>query len=643
MAYTISDAIFRDKIFFHIPKVDIKDGQNTRYTYFYTDRLLYQFYIHKEAGREKYSIGNRLIYYKDSTLESAQHVFENSYGGEYSQDLTDYNIVKSVVEGDRIVFCINNRGMFSFTRQDVDDRGGTTVLPGTQCPGCGEDKLPDEDCGNEDCEENPNFNPNPEANPPVILDIKDITVYQNTSTQIKFYAYAYNSSIKASYFGYTPNEPHAKLRMSYLGNSTYTAPLLFGSLGEYEARIKVVDGNGLSAISNTFKITVIPPIADPMPAPVVPTVSKSEHIILYDKKSKEFESNGLGVLNNATYCIVEQAENSLYEVELHYPIGSKFDDYLLDTEYIIKCNVDNCSNSQLFRIYDSEYIMQDKKIVVKGRHITYDLKDDFIEGISLLSTTCKVATQTLISNVAGQSYNNFSVTSDIETKKNFSISMTNILEAMIGTEGSILETYGNENTVLTRDNFNFKIENKLEDKGFVIAYRKNMLGFSRKINIEEVVTKIYPYTVLDYGKVFILDEKFITSSNASKYSIEKIKAVEFSNDDITSQADLRSKANNYFAETKADIPKVSYEIDFTLIYDKSSNLSSLERLCIGDTVTINDENINLSLKARVIRISYNALTSKFEKIELGNFRNEYRKQKKQEYQKLVKDVRRIIN
>ena len=131
-------------------------------------------------------------------------------------------------------------------------------------------------------------------------DIKDITVYQNTSFLLQFYAYAYNSNIKASYFGTGSTEPQSKLRMSYIGNSAYTAPLFFSDIGEYNARVKVGDGKGLSAISNTFKITVVPPLVEPKPTPTVPTVSKSNYIILYDKKAKEFESNGLGILKDAT-------------------------------------------------------------------------------------------------------------------------------------------------------------------------------------------------------------------------------------------------------------------------------------------------------------------------------------------------------
>lgn len=480
--------------------------------------------------------------------------------------------------------------------------------------------------------------PNENSMPPVIQqDMADVEAYQHKQFLIQFYAYDVDGYINEFYFSITGGGTWGRFKPTYIGNSVYANIFLFGDLGEYDCKIKVVDNVGLSAESNTFKITVLPPISNPT-SPNPPNVSNSDYIILYDKNSNEFESNGLGILKDCIECKVYNELNGSYEVELYYPVNTKFDDYLLDTEYIIKCNVDNNSNSQLFRIYDSEYIMEDNIIIVRGRHITNDLKDDFVEGVSVMSTSCKNATQAVISCSTGVCKKKFLVSSDIETKKKFSISRSNTLEALIGVEGSIFDVYGSGNTSIFRDNFNLNISNTENDRGVNISYRKNMIGFKRKISTDNVITKIYPYATTDYGKVIRLSEKFIISPNANKYVTEKIKAVEFTGD-ILSEDDLRNVSKDYFEKNQIDIPNINYEVDFALLYKNNADFSSLETVCLGDTVTVNDERIGLSVKAKVVEIIYNPLSKKYEKIELGSFKNEHRMSKKNDYNSIRKIVK----
>ena len=63
---------------------------------------------------------------------------------------------------------------------------------------------------------------------------------------------------------------------------------------------------------------------------------------------------------------------------------------------------------------------------------------------------------------------------------------------------------------------------------------------------------------------------------------------------------------------------------------------------MGDIVTVIDERIGLSVKARVISINYNPIKNRFTKIELGNFKNEYRTSKKLEKQILNQQIRKLI-
>lgn len=509
------------------------------------------------------------------------------------------------------------------------------------CPDCNNPLNPDDGCDTEDCEKNPEFDPDPNKTPPVIRDIKDVTTYQNSNLGLQFYAYSQSSTIKEFYYSLSNGVYYSKIKPNFIGGSAYLQTLYFDKLAEYDCKIKVVDATGLSSESNTFKITVLPPLTPPKPTPIPPNVSNTDYIILYDKNANEFESNGLGILKDCIDCVCDSESNGIYELEMSYPVNTKFDDYLLECEHIIKCNVDNFSNSQLFRIYESNYIMEKNIITVKARHITYDLKGDFLEGISLPPTTCQSATQTLISSAVGNANNIFAVTSNITTTKPFTVAKCNILEALIGVDNSIYDTYGNTNTNIIRDNFTFKIDDTETDRGVVIAYKKNLLGFTRKINIEDVVTKIYPYAVLSYGTVITLKEKFISSSRSNLYVTEKIEPKEFT--DISNTEELREVAEKYFIENEVDIPSINYDINFVSLYLSNKEMAKkFEMLVLNDIVTVQDARIGLSVKAKVIKVKYDVLRKRYIKVELGNFKNEFRKNKKKESINLKKVIREVV-
>ena len=482
-------------------------------------------------------------------------------------------------------------------------------------------------------------------------DIEDITGYANTPIPIIFRAW---DDIGIARFYYclineSETEGTDLIRpinpMKY-GDFTYKFNILKSTEGSYQYKIIAFDTSNQRTDSNIFNVIVEPPITHPSSAPVPPSVSDSEYIILYDKKTKDFTSNGIGILDNDTIeCIVENEENGIYELSLKYLITGKYVDELLDTENIIKCKTDISNNeAQLFRIYDTEYIMEENIVIVKANHISYDLKDSFVESINLVDVTCKQATQTLMSRAVGN--DKFVVDSNVETIANFKHERISALEAIMGIEKSIFDTYGSSKLVISRNNFNYSINKQVDnDKGIIIAYSKNLLGFKRSINTNDIITGIYPYAYSRTGACIKLKEKVLWSENASEYATYKIKPVDFTSDSINDEESLKKACENYFSNG-CNLPKISYDVDFILLYSSNyalrSQFRSLEEVVLGDTVTIQDSKIGINVKARIIKTVYNVLKKRYEKIQLGNFKNEYRISRKNEINNLKKVIRNAI-
>ena len=97
------------------------------------------------------------------------------------------------------------------------------------------------------------------------------------------------------------------------------------------------------------------------------------------------------VLDEVLECLVTEEQNSIFELEMTYSIySSNFSN--LKNNRVLKVKASDELGEQLFRIY---YISNEinGRISVKAQHITYDLIDNFIEGITCTKSTCQQSFQ----------------------------------------------------------------------------------------------------------------------------------------------------------------------------------------------------------------------------------------------------------
>ena len=325
-------------------------------------------------------------------------------------------------------------------------------------------------------------------------------------------------------------------------------------------------------------------------------------ICIYDKKNIKgnFDNNGLGVLNELIVAEVTEELNGQYYLEIEYPANSKKSIYFKEFN-IIK------ADEQLFRIYKVEKVQDiDKRIKVYANHIYYDLANYFIEDERPTNASVKTAMQkAMISDLSTI----YAVDSDIVIANTLYMVEMSPAEAIF----KIIDRWGQGE--LIRDNYDIKIlKQRGKDNGVLIKYGKNINGLKITIDTTNVVTKLYPKG----ANGIKLTEKYINVLNwdSDLYPpfpiIKKVELKEAA-DEVT----LRKMATE-LAET-IGLSSINIQVDFIELSKSSeySKFKDLEKVNIGDIVTVRHREFNIDVKVKVIKVKRDLLTGINTKVELG--------------------------
>ncbi len=343
--------------------------------------------------------------------------------------------------------------------------------------------------------------------------------------------------------------------------------------------------------------------------------------ILYSENETNFNHNGLGLLVDTIYCYPEETRNGAYELELAYPVNSAMYKEIKANKWI-KAKVNDRFEQQLFRIY---YISKpiNGKITVKAEHISYLLKDNFVESFNITSD-CNGVLNAL--NNSATFATGFNFYSDVVATRNFSFDLRNFWECIIGKGDSIVSQFGTGMDIV-RDNKNISLLNNCgQDNNVLIAYKKNLTGFTLEEDWTNTITKIYPYATQNNVRI-ILPEKYINSQYINRDPNPRVQAIDFTNqfaEGVTITADaLRQKAINYFINTQCDIPSLNYNIEFVALSktEEYKNSALNESISLFDYVIIRHELYGIDTKIKVIKTKYDSLSERYLKIELGFVKN----------------------
>lgn len=332
-------------------------------------------------------------------------------------------------------------------------------------------------------------------------------------------------------------------------------------------------------------------------------------IRLFERTDSNFATNGMKVLRPLS-AVVKEEINGDFSLELHLPT----------TESDVFCErivvAPTPHGDQPFRIYNT--VPEIGGITALGRHLFYDLLDAYIEDVRPSGNGAK-AIQSVLAGTG------FIGESDVEETATAYYQMINPIQAIMGSDNSVLMVWGGE---LERDGKNVRLMQRLgADKGICIRYRKNLTGLKCNVNYDSVVTRIYPTgRAADNQTLLRLPEKYIDSPRIDSYRYPKAKRLDYPDIKISDEMSeeqaltkLRDAVRADFA-TGIDLPTVSVDVQFLPLEntEEYKEFASLERIELGDTVKVIHEPLNIVVTQRVMSYEYNALTNRYTTVTLGS-------------------------
>lgn len=334
--------------------------------------------------------------------------------------------------------------------------------------------------------------------------------------------------------------------------------------------------------------------------------------ILFPADAASFETQGLGALTEAISCEITEAINGEYELAMTYPAsGRRYAD--IKNRCIIYAKPDPYRAGQPFRIYRITKPMNGM-VAVYARHISYDLSG--VPVLPFQAANAPAAMQGLGEHAAIQSP--FTFSSTVEGSSSFTVAVPVSTRAAIGDgDGSILSVFGGE---LEWDGFTVRLlARRGQDTGVRIAYGKNLTGIEQDENIQNMLTGIIGYWA-DSESGTVVTSPVVKAPGT--YDFDRIGTVDFSSDfDEQPTADaLAQKASEYIEANGIGVPEVSISVSWVQLeqYAGGEGLSLLERVTLGDTVTVEFPALGVDAAARVVKTVYDALRDRYTSADIGS-------------------------
>lgn len=336
-------------------------------------------------------------------------------------------------------------------------------------------------------------------------------------------------------------------------------------------------------------------------------------VIIFEQDEQNFDTIGLGMLVPNSGEVYEEL-NGDFTLTFQHPYDASGKWKRIEIDRIVLAETPR--GRQPFRIYYYKPTMNG--IEVQARHLFYDLLDNICESVAY-SGSAQGAMDAIKEGLSVPMPFTFYTDISCDTG-GIGCTMDNPVSLLLreewddqeGETKSFFNFYGGE---LKRDFFNVSMLESLgNDRGVYIAYRKNLVGLEVTEDISDVATRIYPI-----GKDGLaLEGQYIDSPYIGNYAYPKIKVIEDTN--AETQSDLQKIAEDYFANG-GDVPKVNIKVDFTDLSqtEEYKQYSNLEKVFLGDIVTVFNQKMGSSKKAKAISYKFDPILKRYKGMELGDF------------------------
>lgn len=336
--------------------------------------------------------------------------------------------------------------------------------------------------------------------------------------------------------------------------------------------------------------------------------------ILYkpDAKTK------IGWLAEASDCQCTEERNGVFELEFQYPMLGRYAAELVIDRYV-KAKPNASAANQFFHIRKVSKPINGM-FTVSCEHISYALSGYPVPTVSA-SGNAQVAINAILTAAKNQlgKDTGFSVaTTDITLSSSIALTNVSARAALGGVSGSVLDIYGGEYEF---DNHTIKLHKaRGKDRGVRIAYGRNMTELKCDIDMDSAYTGIYGYVKND--NVDLHSYKAVTNSSGinAKTLIRDFSSDFSGGDSKITQSGLDSAVAAYAAANDINSPTVSMTASFVDLSQSPeyASFSALESVSLCDTVQIYHKDLNINIKAKVIKTVYDVLRERYTSIDLGS-------------------------
>lgn len=326
--------------------------------------------------------------------------------------------------------------------------------------------------------------------------------------------------------------------------------------------------------------------------------------------------------------------NGAWEATLEHPIDAEGRWKYITEDAVIK--MPSFNGEQLFRIKQTE--KKDSGVSAALEPIFYDSMDDCF--LTDVRPTNKNGQEALALMTVPNS--KYSGSSNIKKASTAYYEYKNLMEAINGDDdNSFVNRWGGE---ILFDNFSVIINDRAGgDYGVELRYGKNIPqdGLTETVDTREIVTRIYPKA---YNGHKLSGNGYVDSPLVNSYptvrtatmTFEDVKLAEDASEDDAENgviicADqaaldeaLTDKCKEQF-ELGLDKPNVSISADMVLLSDTEDykDYKVLETVSLGDTIHCRHNRLGIVTDARVIELTYDALSKKVTDVVLGDFQRDY--------------------
>lgn len=335
---------------------------------------------------------------------------------------------------------------------------------------------------------------------------------------------------------------------------------------------------------------------------------------LHPYLDSDFDTMGIGSLPDAISCTVTEELNGMYELDMEYP-NDGIRAYDLLTDRIICAQNNPWDHPQPFRIYSVQPSLAGTTLVKAG-HISYQLSSVMVAPF--ISHSAIGAMRGLGDHAVGD--NPFTFSTDVETVKASLYSQkvpASIRARLTEDKDCILATYGGE---LEYDRYSVALKaSRGANNGVVVAYGKNLIDYNRELNNQKLLTSIYPYYYKD-STLVQLPERLVSLPNP--YSYPRTQAVDLTSqfESAPTERELRIAAQAYIDTNRLTTPVVSIKASFIPLEqtEEYRDIAPLEKVRLGDTVTVRYLALGVDATAKVVRVVYDVLQDRYTSVELGS-------------------------